>query len=411
MRTRDARVVYLALESVTALLQTTTWTTAAVYLINVAHLGALRLVLLGTIMEASIFVFEIPTGVVADTAGRRLSVIVGTVVMGTALVLTGAIPWFPALLASQALWGLGETFTSGATAAWLAGEVGDRAAGPLFLRAAQYRRVASAAGIGLAVGLASLGLGLPLIAGGAIQIAFGGWLVAAMPETGFRRHADVERPTWRELARTARGGLAAARTDRVLVALLAVAVLAGASTEGIDRLWELHLLREVGFPGLRLSSVTWFGIIQIVSLAIGAAVIAPVRRRLDTTDATALCRLLLALTAVEAAGLAAFGAATGFGPAVAAFLAYGAARGLRDPLYDAWVVPMIEPRVRATVLSTIGQADAVGETLGGPAIGLIAILATPGIAIVAAGAALAPAIAVLASLLPGRRGREPVANR
>jgi MFS transporter, DHA3 family, tetracycline resistance protein len=411
MRTRDARVVYLALESVTALLQTTTWTTAAVYLINVAHLGALQLVLLGTIMEASIFVFEIPTGVVADTAGRRLSVIIGTVVMGAALVLTGAIPWFPALLASQALWGLGETFTSGATAAWLAGEVGDRAAGPLFLRAAQYRRVASAAGIGLAVGLANLGLGLPLIAGGAIQIAFGAWLVAAMPETGFRRHADGERPTWRELARTARGGLAAARGDRVLVALLAVAVLAGASTEGIDRLWELHLLREVGFPALRLSSVSWFGIIQIASLAIGAAVIAPVRRRLDTTDPAALCRLLLALTAIEAAGLVAFGVATGFGPAVAAFLAYGAARGLRDPVYDAWVVPMIEPRVRATVLSTIGQADAVGETVGGPAIGLIATLATPGIAIVAAGAALAPAIAVLASLLPGRRGREPVADR
>src|SRR5262245_4326392 len=101
MRTRDARVVYLTLESVTALLQTTTWTTAAVYLINVAHLGALQLVLLGTIMEASIFLFEIPTGVVADTAGRRLSVIIGTVVMGVALMVTGAIPWFPALLASQ----------------------------------------------------------------------------------------------------------------------------------------------------------------------------------------------------------------------------------------------------------------------------------------------------------------------
>jgi MFS transporter, DHA3 family, tetracycline resistance protein len=426
MRTRDARVVYLTLESVTALLQTTTWTTAAVYLINVAHLGALQLVLLGTIMEASIFLFEIPTGVVADTAGRRLSVIIGTVVMGVGLLLTGAVPWFPALLASQALWGIGETFTSGATAAWLAGEVGDRAAGPLFLRAAQYRRVAAAAGIGLAVGLANLGLGLPLIAGGAIQIAMGGWLIAAMPETGFRRAnasgngggAGAEsvgegegRAAWRGLARTARSGLSVARSDRVLLALLAVAVLAGASTEGIDRLWELHLLGEVGFPAVRLSAVTWFGIIQVVSLAIGAAVIAPVRRRVDVTDPAALCRLLVVLTAIEAVGLAVFGAATGFGPAIAAYLAYGAARGLRDPLYDAWVVPMIEPSVRATVLSTIGQADAVGETLGGPAIGLIATLATPGAAIVAAGAALAPAIAVLARLLPGRRARARAANR
>jgi len=34
-----------------------------------------------------------------------------------------------------------------------------------------------------------------------------------------------------------------------------------------------------------------------------------------------------------------FGLAGGFGVAVAALLLYGGCRGLRDPLYDAWVVP------------------------------------------------------------------------
>lgn len=72
MRDRDAGVVYLMLEGATALLQTTTWTTAAIYLVDVAHLGSLQLVLLGTIMEASIFVFEIPTGLVAGAAGAAL---------------------------------------------------------------------------------------------------------------------------------------------------------------------------------------------------------------------------------------------------------------------------------------------------------------------------------------------------
>jgi DHA3 family tetracycline resistance protein-like MFS transporter len=408
MRERDAGVVYLVLQGATALLQTTTWTTAAIYLINVAHLGPLQLVLLGTSMEASILTFEIPTGVVADTAGRRRSIIIGTLIMGAALVLTGTIPRFPALLASQALWGLGETFTSGATQAWLAGEVGDRAAAALFLRAAQYQRLAAAAGIGLAVGLAGLSLGLPLIAGGALQLALGVWLVAAMRETGFHRQGSgaarsdglrAASGLWAQLARTSARGLGAARRDRVLVALLAVALLAGMSTEGIDRLWELHLLREVGLPAAgHLSPVTWFGIIEALSLSVAAAVIAPARRRIDTGDPAALCRLLLALTTIEAAGLLAFGVAAGFAPAVAAYLAYGGARGLRDPLYDAWVVPMIEPEVRATVLSTIGRADAIGETVGGPVIGLVATLATPGLAIVAAGAALLPVAAVLARL-------------
>jgi MFS family permease len=103
-------------------------------------------------MELSILVFEIPTGIVADAVSRRRSVLLGTTLMGVALVLTGVLPSFPALLGAQALWGLGYAFTSGATEAWVAGEVGDQAVGPLFLRAAQYASPAAALGVGLSVG-------------------------------------------------------------------------------------------------------------------------------------------------------------------------------------------------------------------------------------------------------------------
>jgi DHA3 family tetracycline resistance protein-like MFS transporter len=400
MRTRDARVVYLVLESATALLQATVWTTAAVYFITDAHLGPLQLVLLGTVMELSILVFEIPTGIVADAVRRRRSVLLGTTLMGVALVLTGMLPSFPALLGAQALWGLGYTFTSGATEAWVAGEVGDEAVGPLLLRAAQYANLAAALGIGLSVGLANLVLRLPLVTGGVLQVVLAAWLALAMPETGFRPVPREQRSTWRHLARTAGDGLAAARRNRVLLALLVVALFAGMSTEGIDRLWELHLLREVGLPGLgRLGPVTWFGIIQLASLGLATAVIGPARKRVDTSDPRALCRLLLVLTMIEAATVVAFGLAGSFGLAVAALLGYGGVRGLREPLYGAWVVPMIQPpQVRATVLSTVGQADAVGEVLGGPAIGLAAALTSPGLAIVAAGSALAPVAILLGGL-------------
>jgi MFS transporter, DHA3 family, tetracycline resistance protein len=194
----------------------------------------------------------------------------------------------------------------------------------------------------------------------------------------------------------------------VLLALFAVALFAGMSTEGIDRLWELHLLREVGFPALgHLTPVSWFGIIELASLVLGAAVIVPVRRRVDTGDPVALCWLLLALTAVKVATLVVFGLAGGFGVAVAALLLYGGCRGLRDPLYDAWVVPLTPAEARATVLSAMGQADAAGEMLGGPVIGLVATVAAPGVAIVAAGAALVP----VAVLLGGVQARALQATR
>jgi MFS transporter, DHA3 family, tetracycline resistance protein len=102
---------------------------------------------------------------------------------------------------------------------------------------------------------------------------------------------------------------------------------------------------------------------------------------------------------IEAATMVVFGLAGSFGLAVAAFLVYGGVRGLREPLYGAWIVPMIQPpRVRATVLSTVGQADAVGEVLGGPSIGLVAALTSPGLAIVVVGSALAPVAIVLGRL-------------
>jgi MFS family permease len=409
MRTRDARVVYLVLESATALLQAIVWTTAAVYFISHAHLGPLQLVLLGTAMELSILVFEIPTGIVADAVSRRRSVLIGTTLIGVAFVLTGLLPSFPALLAAQALWGLGYTFTSGATEAWVAGEVGDQAVGPLFLRAAQYANLAAALGIGLSVGLANLELWLPLVAGGLLQLVLAGWLARAMPETGFRPVPRERRSTWRHLARTAGDGLGAARPSRVLLALLVVALFAGMSTEGIDRLWELHLLGEVGLPGLgQLSPVTWFGIIQLASLGLAATVIGPARKQVDTSDPRALSRQLFVLTIIEAATMVAFGLTSRFGLAVAALLVYGGVRSLREPLYGAWIVPMIQPpQVRATVLSTIGQADAVGQVLGGSSIGLVAALTSPGLAIVAAGNALAP-VAVILGRLSTRTGQPQV---
>src|SRR4026207_2101353 len=96
------------------LLSMPTWVVMAVYLVQELHLSPLQLVLMGTAMEAAVFVFEIPTGVVADTYSRRLSLIVGYVGMGLSWMLVGIVsaPWL--IIALWGLWGLSYTFTSGA---------------------------------------------------------------------------------------------------------------------------------------------------------------------------------------------------------------------------------------------------------------------------------------------------------
>ena len=69
--------------------------------------------LVGTLLEASVFLFEVPTGVVADVYSRRLSVIIGYALIGLGFALEGIVPRFEAVLLAQVLWGVGYTFTSG----------------------------------------------------------------------------------------------------------------------------------------------------------------------------------------------------------------------------------------------------------------------------------------------------------
>ena len=115
------------------------FTMSALYQVQRAQLSVIQLVLVGTVLELSIFLFEIPTGMVADAVSRRLSVILGVFLIGAGFLLEGALPIFATILLAQVLWGLGYTFTSGATQAWITDEIGEAAAwilpAPTLLRA------------------------------------------------------------------------------------------------------------------------------------------------------------------------------------------------------------------------------------------------------------------------------------
>src|SRR5947207_14708117 len=92
MRRLPARPVYYGLNFV---LRMPTWVVMAVYLVRELHFSPLQLVLMGTAMEAAVFLFEVPTGVVADTYSRRLSLVIGYLGTGAAWVAVGLVsaPW------------------------------------------------------------------------------------------------------------------------------------------------------------------------------------------------------------------------------------------------------------------------------------------------------------------------------
>ena len=161
------------------------WTLAPVYFVQEVGMDPLQLVLTGTFMEIAYFLFEVPTGVVADSYSRRTSVIVAQVIMGISFVVTGLVTNVPLILAAAALMGFGWTFKSGAIDAWLADEVGQERLGHEYQRGAQVARIFTLLGIGAAVALALVDLSLPIVVGGLVLVALGGLLVFVMPESGF----------------------------------------------------------------------------------------------------------------------------------------------------------------------------------------------------------------------------------
>src|SRR3712207_6007144 len=234
--------VYLGIKGSFALFFMLWATVASVYRIEVVGLDPLRLVLLGTALEVAVLVCEVPTGVLADTYGRRRSVITGFLLMGSGFVLEGAIPTFEAVLAAQAVWGVGYTFISGALEAWIADEAPERELGRVYLRGEQADYAGSLLGVILSVALATYALNLPLLIGGFLTIALGGALFFAMPERNFGPSPREGRSSLQQVRARAGGGLRLVRARPVILILLAVAVFTGRSAEGFDRLYAKHFL-------------------------------------------------------------------------------------------------------------------------------------------------------------------------
>ena len=199
MRKLDAYPIYLLLSGGTQLANTMIFTVLAVYYVTMVGMNPLQLVLVGTVLETTIFLFEVPTGVVADTFSRRLSVIIGMFVLGVAFVFEGSIPLVATVMLAEAIRGLGETFISGAREAWIADEMGEEEITHVYLRATQVRQVAALLGIGASVSLASLEFDLADCARRWLVPRPGCFSGASHAERGFQPTPRGERSSWQAL--------------------------------------------------------------------------------------------------------------------------------------------------------------------------------------------------------------------
>jgi DHA3 family tetracycline resistance protein-like MFS transporter len=87
--------------------------------------------------------------------------------------------------------------------------------------------------------------------------------------------------------------------------------------------------------------------------------------------------------------------------AILAYWAFRTMRGTAGPVSTALINQYIDSKVRATVLSMMGQVDAIGQVLGGPVVGLIGMVRSLRAALATTGIILSPVVP-----LYGRIGRQ-----
>jgi DHA3 family tetracycline resistance protein-like MFS transporter len=388
--------VYLIYSAAIAFLFSMVFTVTQLYRIDTLQLNPLQLVLVGTVLEASCFIFEVPTGIVADIKSRKLSVIIGLILIGLAFVLEGSVPLFVVVIFSQFLWGLGYTFTSGADEAWIADEMGGENLEPIFLKGAQASQTASFAGIVISTLIGAKLVNLPMIIGGLMFVVLAVFLMLFMKEPNFKPAPAEDRNSWAQMKHTLMEGIRSIKASKVLILMMAITFLYGLYSEGYDRLWTAHFINGVGFPKLlNLKPVVWIGVINGIGMLLSIATVEYIKRRMEKTGELDRVWILTLINILMVVSMVLFGLAGNFAMAMSMNLLFYVLRTTNGPIYRAWRNKNIKSEVRATVVSTYGQIDALGQIVGGPIIGFVALKTSVSAAIVVSAIILSPVIVLL----------------
>jgi MFS family permease len=371
---KQVQRTYLLLTLLSTLAASFIWGINTLFLLD-AGLTNAQAFAANAFFTAGMVAFEVPTGVVADTWGRRLSYLLGatTLLLSTLLYLwmwhTHAPLWGWAI--ASILLGLGFTFFSGATEAWLVDALtfaGEKDSLQSVLARAQVVGGAAMLGGSLAGGFIAqaTNLGVPYILR---ALTLGLTLIAAfiwMKDLGFSPHRRSG--MLQEVRRILRVSIDSGwHNPPVRWLMLAGLFAGGASIYGFYAL-QPYLLQLYGNPhafGVAALSAAIVAGTQMLAGLLVPHVGRLFRRRTETLIAAYLtggvCMLGLGLT-------------PSFLVAVFLVIIWGFSFAMAMPLRQTYINRVIPSQQRATVLSFDSLMSSVGGVVAQPVLGRVADL-------------------------------------
>jgi MFS family permease len=374
------------------------WGVNTLFLLD-AGLSFFEVFIANAAFSAGMVVFEVPTGVVADTLGRRTSFLLSVTVLAATTLLYVALAEMgagvvPFAIVSVGI-GLGYTFYSGAMEAWLVDAL--HASGYRGLLDRVFARGQQVTGGAMLVGtvagglLGQIDLSLPYLVRTALLLAVFGVAYFVMHDLGFepRRVSRAELPA--EMSRNARAGVEFGWKQRNLrLLMLASAVQAGFFT------WAFYAAQPYLLDLLE-SDAIW-----VSGLVAAAIALSMMGGNQVVSFASHYCgrrtTLLLAASAVQTTGAIAIGLAGSFWLALAALLLVTASMGVISPVRSGYLHQVVPSEQRATVVSFDSMVSNVGGIGGQVGLGGLGEARSVGSAFVVGGMATAAAIPLFARL-------------
>ena len=343
------------------------WGVNTLFLLD-AGLSISEVFVANAVFSAGMVLFEIPTGVVADTVGRRASYLLSIAVLALTTMLYlvaaevgGGLVTFGAI---SVLMGLGFTFYSGALEAWLVDALrsvgADQELDHVFARAQQTTGGAMLVGTTAGGLLGQLDLAFPFVARVCLLglVFITSW--RSMHDLGFVPRSFRWSRIGVELADQTRVGIADGWDQPGLRRLMLAGVLRGSFLA-----WAFYAAQPY-FLELLDSDRVW--VVGVVTAMISLSTIAGNQLvEVLTRRARHRSSLLIGASVVAATASVVVGIADSFWVAVPAFLFVTGSLGVITPVRQAYVHQVTPSEHRATVISfdaMLGSVGGVGGQIG-----------------------------------------------
>lgn len=317
--------------------------------------------------------FEIPTGVVADTIGRRVSFLLSIAVLAVTTLLYVALAQAGAgvvlfSIVSVGI-GLGFTFYSGAMEAWLVDGLQfhgyQGGLDQVFSRGQIVGGGAMLAGT-VAGGLTGqIGLAAPFVLRSLLLAVLFTLAYRGMHDLGFEARHTPLREIPARATMIARAGVAFGWRQRSLRLLMVASAIQGGFFAWAWYAWQPYFLELLGREAVWVAGIV--AALLAVSMMIGNGIVEFVARWCGRRTT-----LLLASGAVFSLALIGVGAVGGFAPALVLLSIGGVALGVQMPVRQAFVHQVVPSEQRATVVSFDSMIGGVGGVGGQAALGVVA---------------------------------------